>query len=650
MIYLNRGQAQYNAHAKLTGVDLNSFLMTRLTKSALLFVLALLVFGIFRGLLLWVYSGQFDGLTPRMVASAFMYGVRFDASTVVVVFIVPLLLMNIPFAFAQRAGWFNYFAWLLYALTLIMAGVLVGDLIYFGFVDRHLGYEIMLLGNDGGFVLDMAFGSYKWIMAAFAVGAALLFAAWYKILTFKSAPERHMAAKYAVMLLGLIVIGRGGITNKPISAIDAFTTGETRYGNLVLNGVFTAAHASNNSKSVNHHFMPLADALHGVQGSASPPDAEFPMLKRYPARPTGRNIVFVMLESWDPKYIDSFGGDHFELTPNFDALAGQGLRFDNFYAAGQRSIEGAQAALTGLPILTGMPVIGSGLELSNISRLGSIAKSNGYSTLMVQSAERVSFRMSSIASATGFDQFYGMEDIPMLRDYPDPRGARFGWDYETLMFFKNKLDTLSGPFVSMVFTGTTHIEYARLGPQFELRPHSRDGEGGFLNTLYYADWSLGEFLKSARQSPWFGNTVFIFCADHTQGHYQKTGTFIEKFRIPFLIYAPAIYKPQVLATVGSQLDIMPTIIDILGFGQPFAALGESLFRKRDEYAFVTEGGDIIGLITPRTYLKHSLKNRLETGTLRPPPATAAELDAIERTLLALDQISYELVQSNKWAR
>ncbi|MBI3776563.1 MAG: sulfatase-like hydrolase/transferase [Gammaproteobacteria bacterium] len=258
--------------------------------------------------------------------------------------------------------------------------------------------------------------------------------------------------------------------------------------------------------------------------------------------------------------------------------------------------------------------------------------------------------MSSIASATGFEQFYGMEDMPLLRDYPDPHGARFGWDYETLMFFKSKLDTLSGPFVSMVFTGTTHIEYARVGKQFELRPHGATSEDGFLNTLYYADWSLGEFMKSARQSPWFDKTVFIFCADHTWGHYQKTGTFVEKFRIPFLIYAPAIYKPQALATVGSQLDIMPTVIDILGFDQTFAALGESLFRKRDDYAFVTEGGDIIGLITPQTYLKHSLKNRLESGALHGLPSTPAELDTIERKLLALDQISYELVQSNKWAR
>ena len=253
--------------------------MTRLTKSAFLFGLPLLLFGIFRGLLLWIYPEQFDGLTLHDVALAFIYGVRFDASALVVVFIVPLLLMNLPFAFAQRAGWFNFFAWLLYGLTLIMAGVLVSDLLYFGFVSRHLGNEIMLLGNDGGFVFDMVFGSYKWIVLVFIIGAALLFAAWSRILTLRLTATRFMAVKYVVMLLVLIVIGRGGITNKPISAIDAFTTGETRFGNLVLNGVFTAAHASNNSKSVNHHFVPLADALRSVQGDAPPADPEFPMLK-----------------------------------------------------------------------------------------------------------------------------------------------------------------------------------------------------------------------------------------------------------------------------------------------------------------------------------------------------------------------------------
>jgi len=56
------------------------------------------------------------------------------------------------------------------------------------------------------------------------------------------------------------------------------------------------------------------------------------------------------------------------------------------------------------------------------------------------------------------------------------------------------------------------------------------------------------------------------------------------------------------------------------------------------------------LITPQAYLKHSLKNRLETGALRPPLPTPAGFDEMERKLLALDQVAYELVQSNKWAR
>jgi len=355
-------------------------------------------------------------------------------------------------------------------------------------------------------------------------------------------------------------------------------------------------------------------------------------------------VVFVLLESWNFDYVDSFAGKGYGVTPYFDAMAADGLRFTRFYAAGQRSIEGIQATLTGIPALKGLPRIDAGIGVSNISRLGSMVRQRGYSTLFIQSSARDSFKISGIAAATGFEQFYGMEDIPLRLGYPDPDGAVFGWDYDTLQLMKEKLDALKPPFLAYAFTGTTHEPYPLLPPQFTVRPHGANDENGYLNALKYADWSLGQFMAEARRAPWFDDTIFIFTADHAN-HFQKGKGLLQRFHTPFLIYAPKFFAGEERRVIGSQLDVLPTILDLIGVDAEFAALGESLMRKDGgAEAFVTLGGQQVGLITDQAHLRHNLKRRIGGH------GSEELLAALEQRLLALDQLSYELLQANRWAR
>ena len=176
-----------------------------------------------------------------------------------------------------------------------------------------------------------------------------------------------------------------------------------------------------------------------------------------------------------------------------------------------------------------------------------------------------------------------------------------------------------------------------------LRPHGANDENGYLNALKYADWSLGQFMAEARKAPWFDNTVFIFTADHAN-HFQTGSRLPRRFHIPLLIYAPKFFPAEERRVIGSQLDVMPTILDLLGLDVEFAALGESLLRKNNGEAFVTLGGQQIGLISEDAMVQHDLVRRIAgEGTLE----RQAEL---EQRLLALDQLSYELLRANRWAR
>ena len=622
--------------------------MTRLGKSALMFGLAMVLFTLGRALLYFLYPHQFEQLGAGQVLSAFGHGLRFDAAVVARVFAVPLLLMNLPLKWFDRGRWFEGFAWFVYLCTLGMVLVLLGDVVYFDQVKRHVSYELVLLRDDWGFLVQYALEVYWWALLLFGLFAVVLGLVWRRLLQVRIEPMRWAPLQYLVLFLALAVAGRGGVGGKVVEIIDAFDDGNSSYGNLSLNGVFTTIVFSLNMEQVNHHFYPYQEAV-AILGEQRPIlDTAYPMVERYEAKPNGRNLVFVLLESWNFDYVDSFSGGHIGATPNFDALARDGLKFTRFYAAGQRSIEGVQTTLTGIPALKGLPRIDAGIGVSNFTRLGAMAEQHGYHTIFVQTSDRDSFKIQGVAKSAGFREFYGKEDIPLLLNYPDPSLATFGWDYDMLQFLLKKIDADGPPFLAYAFTGTTHTPYPDLKGHVIRSPHGYDDENGYINALHYSDWSIGQFMAAARKQPWFNNTIFIFTADHAT-HWQKGG-FLQLFHTPFLIYAPGIVPAGTNTTVASQLDVMPTIIDLLGFPDEFSALGQSVFRKKVGQAFATEGGQAIALITDRAYLKHNLHNRLEAQPLPGQEVSVGYFDQLERRLLARDQLSFELLRDNHWAR
>ena len=552
-------------------------------------------------------------------------------------------MMNLPIRHAKHKIWFGFWGLVLYLFVIVATLLLIGDVIYYAEVKRHMGRELLTLSNDFGYIVSMATGPYKFALLAYLLYALGLLVLWVKILAIEKAPLSRPIIKFVIIVFVLFLGIRGTVDRKSINVIDAFETGDAAYGNLCLNGLFTTYHALRKSKDINHRYFE-EDKLYDILNLKK---SDYPLSKSYKKEDKGYNLVFVLMESWDYDYIDSFGGSTLGLTPNFDSLVKEGIKFTNFYAAGQRSIEGIQGTLTGLPVLQGMPHLGSGLEVSNFSKLGKLAKNNGYKTIFVQSSRRRSYRIDAIARATGFDEFYGMEDMRILLEYPDPQGAKFGWDYETYMLLKDKLKNIEKPFLAYMLTGTTHATFGELPKRFVKHRHEPNGEGGYLNSLYYSDWSLGEFMKFAKAQPWFDRTIFIFSADHAGG-YKKKENFIDKFHIPFLIYAPKLFKPQTMAKTGSQLDVLPTIMDLMGFGDEFSSMGESLFLERENLALVS-GGEFMGLADDRGYIAHTMKNRIETGSFA-ETLPDEHFQDLENKLMALDQISFELINSNKWSK
>lgn len=619
----------------------------------------LLPFSLARLALFLVYREDFQSLDAMQILSAFAAGLRFDLSVTLIGIFLPLLLMLLPFRWSHHVYWQRLWAWVIYVVLLLLIFMLAADTVYFGVVHRHAGPEIGALSQDIAPMFALAFGQYGLILLLFALGAVFGALLWRRLVH----PVPAMPQRIWPRLLGIaatfllfVILGRGGWSGKPISVGDAFFSSSLSQGYLTLNGAFAVTHALNDSAPPLRDFMPQSEAVARTQrllaGSSAPfEEPDFPIYQHVKTIKPGQkpNVIVLMLESWGAVHLDALRGQMklppLGVTPSFDNLAGQGRLYTNFYGNGQRSIQGAEAILAGMPALPGMPFLGEGMEQNRLSFLGELARSQGYETFFLQSSDRRSFRFDSIAARAGFSAYKGAEDMPELHETPKAASTWGTWDHNTFQEAHKLFAAARKPFLGYIFTSTTHVPWIIPDPRWRKYTGDSDREK-FLNSLYYADWALGDLIAASKKAGYYDNTIFVLTADHASEFVEHAEHTPNLYHIPLLIVGPGV-APGIDERVGSQFDIAPTIADLGGWSVGYAGLGRSLLdrgRDNERVAFCVRG-NVIDLITPRGWISHDLTRRLGSSDA----LSAPEADEMERNLLAEYQTVSRLLVENRIA-
>ncbi|BCA80105.1 LTA synthase family protein [Desulfuromonas sp. AOP6] len=579
------------------------------------------------------YPAYFEKLSPIEIFKAFAVGWRFDLSITVAAGSIFFLALVLPFPIVDTPRLQKVSLWSLFSFLSVLWIVNIADLFYFGEVYRHVGREILLLKHDWGMLIELALQSRLTEMALACLALLGLAFLWHALVVRPaSAPPAdssfswRRSFSYTVFMLLLLLLGaRGGLVQgKPISMVDAYMAGNEKQASLALNGAFSLVHSirlglkkSYDSSQSLTYLSPQELNLWQAQFVEDKGEDPFIRILSDDNTPENKNIVIVLLESWSYRYIDGLAGSDYGATPFIDSLIPKARVWDNTFAAGQRSIEGIQAVLTSVPVLESQPIIGWGQELNRMTRLAALLGERGYHSVMVQSSNRRSFHLDSIAAALGFNAYFGKEDLPIRRQYPG-EVPRFGWDFEALMFMADYLASPKvkhQPFLSFVFTGTTHEPFPDPGREFHLYPHHAGKEEAYLNTLRYSDWSLQQFMAKAAEQPWYKNTVFVFIADHVL---RSEGTSLEsEFEIPLIIYTPdGSIEPGRDSRYASQYDVLPTLMTLLDVPDNLATYGKSLLLPAGdlEGAQVQRGG-VTGWIDSKGWFTFSRHTDLDSGGL-----------------------------------
>ncbi|HIA06819.1 MAG TPA: LTA synthase family protein, partial [Flavobacteriales bacterium] len=151
------------------------------------------------------------------------------------------------------------------------------------------------------------------------------------------------------------------------------------------------------------------------------------------------------------------------------------------------------------------------------------------------------------------------------------------YDEEFFQYFKTGLDQHPEPFASCFVSISSHNPY--------VVPNRYDQvfEGGPLpihQSIQYADYALGKFFQTAAQSKWFENTLFVITADHSaqaeDAYYMNR---VGMYSVPLLFYHPSSKLKGVSMRVTQHTDILPSVLDYLGYGSDCIAFGNSVFNE-----------------------------------------------------------------------
>ena len=119
----------------------------------------------------------------------------------------------------------------------------------------------------------------------------------------------------------------------------------------------------------------------------------------------------------------------------------------------------------------------------------------------------------------------------------------------------------------MLQTLSNHTPYALPTPLPVEPVTDRGSLNEHLTAMRYSDWALGQFFEKARKEPYFKETLFVVVGDHGFGNEQQISEMdLGRFNVPLLLIGPGIQEKfgQRNDTVGTQVDIVPTIMGRLG--------------------------------------------------------------------------------------
>jgi len=324
---------------------------------------------------------------------------------------------------------------------------------------------------------------------------------------------------------------------------------------------------------------------------------------------TPKNVLLIVLESTGARHLSVYGS-RYPTTPRLAAEAKTALVFDNFYChVGMTANSLAAISLSTFPYMTWREYTVEYPDFPGTT-LADVLKARGYRTGFIHSGDLEYASQNRFLVNRGFDVIWDVHQLG-----PDQLLSSWGGDDRLVVdgLFRFLDEAPGQPFYAVAWTVESHHPYEP-GPTHEWIDFFKGGPlppddydfGRYLNTLRSVDTQIGRIFDGLRERGLADDTLVVVTGDHgeafadphlTWGHGARL--YEESVRVPLLLWNPKLFPHgRHTDTIGSHVDVNPTVTQLLGLKPVPSWQGRSLFdstRPPRAYFYAANDDYLLGV-------------------------------------------------------
>ncbi|MGI2327627.1 LTA synthase family protein [Planococcus sp. YIM B11945] len=473
----------------------------------------------------------------------------------------------------------------IFIMNLLLSFVILADVIYFRYFGDIISITVLMQMGQMGDVGDSVFALFSWRDLIFLADVLLMIPLliFYFRKTKGITPPKHSFVPRLVTGLLVLFVGYQ-LTFVPFNK-SMENGGEWQFNKLISNMRvynFTGLlgfHVANIDRYINDNYINKkvysdeeVDAVEKWLGERTPAASS------YSGMAEGKNVIVLQVEALQNFVIDrKINGD--VITPNLNRLIKEeALYFPNFYEqTGLGRTSDAEFLLNTSLYPTAK---GSAYMLYPKNTFDSLPKAleeKGYNTNVFHAYEPSFWNRYIMYNNFGIDTFFSQKDFGK-----DEKIGMAINDNDMLKQSLAKMEKLEKPFYSHIISLTSHHPF-EMPDQYNVL--NMEGYGhydkrhfrNYLQSIHFVDQAIGNFVQDLKDKGMWDDTMLVIFGDHSTGLTKDDPAFGEfadakealsyfeaDKNVPLIMHVPGVEKPERFDQIGSQVDMAPTILDIIG--------------------------------------------------------------------------------------
>jgi phosphoglycerol transferase MdoB-like AlkP superfamily enzyme len=586
---------------------------------------------IFRCIFYFFFT-ELEAVNIHEIQQAFLLGIRFDIKlTVLAIFPIAILLFIINYRFFKYRIYKKISVIYSTIIYLIITLFYLFDFGYYDYLNTRLDATSLRFFSNLKISTQVLFESYPVYKGLLGLLILTLFIYKSNVFIYNKQNKNNEVSskkkKALFIVLPFLVLSFGiynSFTHYPLRWSQAFFSKNSAVNQFSLNPIlyffdsFSSRSNGFNLEETKKYYPAVANALQ-LPKQTLLFKREVIGLDSIPLKP---NIVIVMLESVGVVPM-SYYGNPIHTTPKMDSIISKSTNFTNFYVHKTGTAASVFASITGLPDVNDVKtasrnpmVIDQRIildQFTNHEKLYFLGGSASWANI------RGVFQ-SNINNLKIFEE--GSYEIENRADV---------WGIDDYELFKEsdkelfKLHQQNKPFIAYIQTASNHMPFTVPDKKETYIPLREDEvseallkKSGFksvaqINALRYLDFNVDTFLKRAKKSGYYDNTIFFFFGDHNTSMHKidflpkkefELGTDVH--HVPFFIHGPKFVKAEIISKYVKLVDVVPTAASLAKINYVNYTLGSNALDTTltKDFAFLYQkvhGEPAVGLLQDDFY-------------------------------------------------